>query len=129
MGVKIDNSRKKQENGVWANFNGSQFLVAHSGSLKFQRSLTRQQAPYRRKIEKGSLDPAISKEILCQAMSEGLLLDWKNVGDSAGNDVSFSQEAAFKALMNNDDLREFIQEYAIDLENFRAEEIREEGNS
>jgi hypothetical protein len=33
------------------------------------------------------------------------------------------------ALKNNDDLREFLQEFALDLENFRAEEMEEEGKS
>jgi hypothetical protein len=129
MGIKVDNSRKRQEKGVWTTFSGSQFLVAHSSSLKFQRILTRLQAPHRRKIDKGNLDPAVSRDILCQALSEGLLLDWKNVGDSQGNDIPFSAEVAAQALANNDDLREYLQEFALDLENFRAEETQDEGNS
>jgi len=62
-------------------------------------------------------------------MSEGLLLDWKNVGDSSGADVPFSPDVAAQALANNDDLRDYLQEYALDLENFREEEVQEEGNS
>lgn len=129
MSIKVDNSRKKQEKGVWTTFGGSQFLVAHSSALKFQRILTRLQAPHRRKIERGNLDPAVSKEILCQAMAEGLILDWKDVIDSQNNVVPFSTEMAAQALANNYDLRDYLQEFSIDLENFRQEEIKEEGNS
>lgn len=129
MGINVDNSRKKQSEGVWTSFNGSDFKVAHNSSIKFQRILNRLQAPHRRKIEKGTLDPAISKEILCTAMSEAILLDWKKVVDGEGKEVEFSPELAIKALTNNDDLREYIQEYSMDLENFRTEQLVEEGNS
>lgn len=129
MGINVDHSRAKQDKGVWTNFGGSSFLVANTGSIKFQRALTRLQAPHRKKIERGTLDPAISRDILCQAMSEGLVLDWKNVGNAEGADVPFSEEVCAKALKNNDDLREYLQEFAMDLENFRTDELKAEGNS
>lgn len=129
MSVNVDNSTKKQSEGVWTKYNGSKFKVASTGSTKFQRILNRLQAPHRKKIEKGTLDPKISKEILCEAMAEGLLLDWQDVVDKDGNQVPFTPEIAFKALLNNDDLKDHLSEFAQDLENFRAEEIAEAGNS
>jgi hypothetical protein len=62
-------------------------------------------------------------------MAGGLLLDWKDVINSNKEEVPFSPEMAEMALKNNDDLREFLQEFALDLENFRAEEMEEEGKS
>ena len=129
MGINVDNNTSKQTAGVWTTFAGSKFKVASTSSTKFQRSLNRLQAPYRRKIEKGTLDPKVSREILCQAMSEALLLDWADVEDGDKKPVEFSQEMAFKALMNNDDLRDYISEFSQDLENFRAEELKEMGNA
>lgn len=130
MSINVDNSTKKQTDGVWTpEFNGSKFKVASTTSTKFQRILNRLQAPHRKKIEKGSLDPKISKEILCQAMAEGLLLDWKDVVDGQGQNVPFDPEIAFKALMNNDDLKDYLSEFSQDLENFRTEQIAEAGNS
>lgn len=129
MGINVDNSTKKQVDGVWTQFGGSKFKIASTTSTKFQRVLNRLQAPYRKKIEKGTLDPKISKEILCQAMAEGLLVDWDQVVDGENNPVPFDAEVAFKALMNNDDLKEYLTEYAADLENFRTEEVQEMGKS
>jgi len=129
MGINVDNSTRKQSEGVWASFGGSKFKVSSTGSTRFQRALNRLQAPYRKKIERGTLDPKISKEILCTAMSEALLIDWQDVQDGEGKTVAFDQEVAFRALSNNDDLREFLSDYAQDLENFRAEELVEAGNS
>lgn len=127
--INIDRKRDKQEKGVWTTFEGSQFKVASSTSTGFQRSLTRLQAPYRKKIDKGTLDPKISKQILCQAMADSLLLDWKDVINDQKEEVPYSQESAQQALLNNDDLREYLQEFSLDLENFRQEEVKQEGES
>jgi len=127
--IVVDRNKSNQDKGVWTKFGDSQFKVAHTGSIRFQRILNRLQAPHRRKIEKGTLDPSISRDILCEAMAGGLLLDWKDVINSNKEEVPFSPEMAEMALKNNDDLREFLQEFALDLENFRAEEMEEEGKS
>lgn len=115
--------------GVWLEYGGSQFLVAHSSNLKFQRVFTRLQAPHRSKIEKGILDPEISRRIMCDAFSQAIVLDWKNVIDADGNDVPFSKDMAREALSNNPDLLEFIQEVSSNLANFRNEEIENLGKS
>ena len=129
MAIIIDQQNTSTEDGVWAKFGGSEFKIAHSGNPKFQRALTRLQAPHRRKIEKGTLDPVEGKDIICQAMSEGLILDWRGVIDSKGSEVKFDKAQCRMALKNNDDLREFVQEFSTDLENFRAEEQEQEGNA
>jgi hypothetical protein len=108
MPINVDNSRSKQEKGVWTSFGGSKFKVVHAGAAKFQRVLNRLQAPYRKKIERGTLDPVISKEILAEAMAEGMLIDWADVVNSQNEEVPFDSDMAKVALLNNDDLREYL---------------------
>lgn len=127
--IVIDNERSLQEKGVWADYSGSKFKIAHAGNVQFQRTLNKLQLPYRRQMDRGTMDPAVSKEILCKAMASGLLLDWKSVQNSKGEDVVYSEEFAIMALVNNDDLREFIQDFSTDLENFRSERVENEGKS
>lgn len=124
--LNIDQSTKKQIDGVWTKFGDSKFKVASSSTTKFQRALNRLQAPYRKKIDKGTLDPKISKDILCEAMAEALIVDWDEVTSNDGP-VKFNPELAKRALSNNDDLREYLLEYAQDLQNFRDEEVAEAG--
>jgi hypothetical protein len=126
--IIIDNDNSLVESGVWADFGGSQFLIAGYNNPKFQRTLTRLQAPHRRKIEKGTLDPVESKGILCRAIAEGILMDWKNVKKKDGTVVSYNVELGAQALANNEDLRDFIQEFSLDLSNFKAEDEEYEGN-
>lgn len=116
------------EDGVWADYQGSRFLVAHMSNMKFQRALARHQQPYRRKIEQGSIDPQTSKDLVCKAMSEGLLLDWKDVTSKTGESVPYTPQAGYVALSKNPEFRDFISDFAMNLSNFRAEEVEDLGN-
>jgi len=115
-----------KDNGVWTDFGGGEFLIASTNSMAFQREFSRLQQPFAKKIDKGTLDPKIQTEILCKAMAHGLLLDWKNVGDGK-NIIEYSFENAVRVLIANPDLREFIQDFSMNLENYRKEEMKEEG--
>lgn len=127
--IVIDNERSLHETGVWTEFSGSKFKIAHAGNMQFQRTLNKLQLPYRKQIDKGSIDPAVSKELLCKAMASGLLLDWKQVINSKNEEIPYSTEMAVIALQNNDDLRDFVQEFSTDLDNFRCDRVKDEGKS
>jgi predicted DNA-binding protein (UPF0278 family) len=128
MAINIDQDTSKADEGVWTTYSGSKFKVANIGAAKFQRTLNRLQMPYRRKIEKGTMDPVDSRQILCQAMAEGLIVAWDDVVDKKGEKVEFSHKLCEKMLINNPDLREYIQEYSLNLDNFKNEEQEELGN-
>lgn len=123
----FDLEQKLLLDGQWADFKGSQFLIAHNSNTDFQRTFAKLQSPYRRQIEKGTLDPDVSVDILCKAMSKHIMLDWKNVA-AGGKTVEYTPERAYSALKNNPDLREFVIEYSLDMDNFREQEMEEEGN-
>ena len=116
-----------ENSGIWVTFRGGQFLIAHTNNMVFQRVFTRLQAPFRRKIEKATLDPKIQLETMCKAMAKGVLLNWKDVV-SDGEVIEYSEDAAYNVLMNNSELREFVQDTALDLENYREEDVEALGN-
>jgi hypothetical protein len=124
---KFDADTPLTDQGTWAEFSGSKFLIAHISNLKFQRTLSKLQQPHRRKIETGSLDPKINKEIICRAMSEGIILDWSGVVSSSGDSTPYSPEAGYTALIKNVEFRDWVSEFSVNLSNFRAEEIEEVG--
>jgi hypothetical protein len=125
----IDAKLSLIETGSWGEFQGSKFLITHISNLRFQRALARLQQPHRRKIDTGSMDPALSKDLMCKAMSEALVLDWQNVVDKDKNPVPFNVDNCYKALSRDPEFREFVTDYAINLQNFRDEEIAQEGKS
>lgn len=125
----FDQQYNKVDDGVWADFEGSKFLIVHSGNLKFQRIMARLQAPHRRKIEKNQMDPGELKAILCKAMAEALVLDWKGVIGKDKQEAPFSSTNVEIALRQNDSFREFVMDFSNDLNNFREEEVEELGKA
>lgn len=129
MSIVVNAKNDKITHGTWVEYNGSKFLITHSSNLKFQRVFSRLQAPHRSKIEKGTLDPKVSRDMVCKAFAEGLIMDWADVVDSDGNNVEFSPTVCEQALQNNPDLVEYIQEVSTNLSYFKSEELEELGKS
>lgn len=130
MDISADYSQV--ESGVWTpTFKGASFLVAHLTCVKFQRALQRLQQPYRKKLSEGSLDPAKHRDILCDAMAEGLIYDWSGVVrtvDGQSVNVPFSMKDCATALKKDPEFRDFITDFANNLDNFIKEEAAELGN-
>lgn len=118
-----------EEEGVWAKFKGSDFLIASSGSTKFQRLFQKLQRPYRRELQNNSLDPDIMADLMAESLSKTILLGWKNVVDSSGEEVPFSQTTAKTVLRRNAEFRDFVSNFATEISNFVSEEKEELGKS
>lgn len=125
----IDADFSAIDEGVWTDFDGSRFRIAHISNSKFQRALARLQQPHMRKIQEGRLDPELNKRLLTQAMAEGVLVGWEGVKTRKGEDVPFSTKAAHAALMSNVEFRDFVSDFATAISNFRAEEVEALGNA
>lgn len=130
--INVDHNPVETEEGVWApSFKGVEFLLAHVSSMAFQKKLARLQQPYAKKIEKGTLGPELQKEILCRAMSGTIVRNWRGPGmvDKDRNPVSYSDDMAFRVLMQHVDVREFVTEFSQNLDNYREEEAEDLGNT
>lgn len=125
--MKITSESLSTENGIWRDFDDSEFLIAHMSSIRFQRALARAQQPYRKKIEAGTLDPGLQRKVTCQAMAEGIVLDWRKVTDDKGAEVEYSTKACCNLLEKNAHFREFVSDVALNLTNFHEEEVEEVG--
>jgi len=126
---EFDADLKTVDTGVWTEWGGSQFLIAHISNMKFQRALARLQQPYRSKIERGTLDPKTNRDILAKALAEGVLLGWRDVVNSKKEPTEYSIENAHIALVKSVEFRDFVAEFAANLMNFREEQLEDLGNS
>lgn len=127
--INIDKDNSLLTAGVWMEYEGSRFLVTHMSNVAFQRAVMRGQAPHKAKVDKGTLDPAIMRDIMTKAMAATLVLGWEKVVDGKGVDVPFTAEACYKALKNNEDLRDYLSDFAMNLDNYREEKLEELGKS
>lgn len=116
-------SSDKKESGTWLSMEGteSEFLIASTGNDNFQRIWAKVQRPFSKKIKNDNLDPKISSGLMAEALSQAVLLDWKNVADGSGKAVKYTQELGKAALLSNDELREWVVDQASQNDNFLAE--------
>jgi hypothetical protein len=127
MSYDIDADLSSLDSGVWHDHRGTKWLIAHISNQKFQRALARLQQPHRKKLQEGTLDPIINRELLCKAMAEGILLGWDGV-KQRGVDVPYSVIMAAKLLAKDPDLRDAITEFATDMSHYRDEVVEDLGN-
>lgn len=125
--MHFDADLSQVDDGVWKEYDTSSFRIAHISNLKFQRALARLQQPHKRKLQEGTLDPKINQDIVCRAMAEGVLLDWKDVKKRSGELVTYSTENALSLLKRDPSFRDWVTEVATNMANFREEEVQELG--
>lgn len=125
--MKFDADLSAVDAGTWREYDDSKFLIAHISNLKFQRALARLQQPHKRKLQEGTLDPKINQQIVCQAMAEGVLLNWRDMTTVDGSEVAYSQENAAKLLQRDPAFRDWVTDVSTNMANFRAEEVKELG--
>lgn len=117
------------DDGVWTEWSGSRFLIAHISNMKFQKMLARLQQPHRKRLEQGALDPQVNRDILCKAMSETVLLNWEKVTSISGEETPYSPQNAFHALKGDPEFRDFVADFATQMANYRSGEVEELGKS
>lgn len=115
----------KKDSGVWTTYEGSEFLIASSSNPKYAKALVANQRPFKKQIEKGTIDPDDASNLLAKSIAQGLLLDWRGVQNSAGEDVPYTLEAAVGVLKAVPSFREFVMEFAQDEDAYKREQVKE----
>lgn len=110
------------ENGAWIEYRGVQLLVARGNNTKFKAAFRRVTKPYQREIDGGTLSEEKSSELLAEALADSVLLGWKGFLQD-GKEIEYSKINAKNLLINDPDCREFISDFANDIENFIMEDI------
>ena len=107
----------KATGGVWYEYEGSEFLIARFDNANMRSRFEQMKKPYKRKIDRGE-GGEVLEDIMLKAMSETVLLDWKDVSDAAGNPVAFDKDSAYRALKGSKRLRDAITSFATEEENY-----------
>lgn len=103
--VNIDNDA--MINGRWFSVRNSQFKIAHVSNPAFVEAINR-------------CGIHVTVKQLCQAMSQFLLLDWKDVKQPDGSDLPFNAENSFIAISRSDEVREFVEKISGDISKFQG---------
>jgi uncharacterized protein (DUF885 family) len=115
--LTIDESVSKD--GVWIEFlNDSKLKIASSNSHVYKAFVTRLYKQHRLRLDDSNSENfKLIQEITAKALAAVVLLDWSNINftDAAGNlveNIPYSKEVGERALLQADQLREFVAEQA-----------------
>jgi len=121
--TKDGKAAERELNGVWVDYEEGELLIARMGNPMNRKVYQRLMKPYEQKQQRGTLPTHIKEQVVCQCYAETLLLDWRNLVDEEGNPIEYSQDIAYQALLNDQDLREFVELQSTNQSLFRDELI------
>lgn len=103
-------NRDAIENGVWVQLKNSRFLIASVENSKFKAAV----------LNHGVEN--YTDEVFCELLSLHILLDWSDVKQPDGSDLSYSHEMAKLALLTNDEVRALVDHVSTSLK-YYSEQI------
>ena len=119
----------KEQNGVWVDIGeGAKLLVARVNNSHYRSVLLRRSKPVAAQMRTGTLPEDKARAILEQCYADAILLDWEGLEDDDGNALEYSKEQALE-LLRMKDFFEMVENFAMNAELYREEQLNEMGNS
>lgn len=116
-----------EDEGVWVQLDSETKLkIARSGNKRYRGALARLTAPHKVALRSGKVSDEVADAILVEALAEAVLLDWEGMFEG-GKPLPYSKEEAKRLLADPSlkDFRDFVVEFANDMENYRVQELEE----
>jgi hypothetical protein len=115
--------------GVWVPLGeGLEVLVARAGNENFNRLFRALAKPYQRQMEAGTFPEDQAKELLCDAYSKTILLDWRGLEED-GTPLAYSQAECKRVLLGSRDFRDIIVAISKEAEVYREALIEEDAET
>lgn len=117
-----------QEDGVWVEIGeGASLLIGRMNNRKYAKKLTALLKPYERQVQMGTLADDKAEDLLAEAYSFGILLDWKGI-EFEGKAVKYSRAKAKQLLLDPTlkDFRQLVEDLAGQQKLYRDEAIEED---
>jgi hypothetical protein len=110
-----------EESGVWVKWrDGAEFKVARLGNKNFRRLWETKRRPFLKQIRQDKMPAEEELRISVECIIESVLLDWRGI-KANGKALKYTPEIGVKYLMQSQELRNAVTEFADDEENFRNE--------
>ena len=106
--------------GVSLDYPGFSITIRRAGgsNVDFSRVLSEKLRPYRKKLDKGTMDDKVSEKILLETYAETVVINWKNVKDRKGHDMPCTAHNCVKLFTDLPDLFRDVQDQANDYKLF-----------
>lgn len=119
---------QKEVQGVWHPMGDGRVLVARSGNRKYAKAISKayQQNQHLLQVETDEADK-LGDDIVIDVMARTILLGWENLS-LGGERLEYSVDNA-KRLLSIKDFRKHIAKLSEDMEQYKAKEEQEAGES
>jgi hypothetical protein len=119
------------ERGIRLHFGDAVFTVRRAGgaNMKFQSELRRLLRPERKRIDLDKMPEVEHLQLMMRAYARAVVIGWSNVEDADGNSLAFNEENFVKLMTDLPDLWDAFMDACMNASNFRAEEIKEDGDA
>ena len=121
-------NENKEIEGIWQDMgDGIRMRIARIGNPKYQKMFQRISKPHRKAIRRGTLKEDVAEKLMIECTAETILLDWEGI-ELDGQSLPYSKENAIKILTDFKDLKEYVNDFANEMEAYMevdAEEIEE----
>tara|TARA_R110000824_G_scaffold20947_10_gene78619 strand:+ start:10 stop:414 length:405 start_codon:yes stop_codon:yes gene_type:complete len=95
----IKDNKQREAKGVWVDYEmGIQFKIAKMGNPKFQAKVRELSAPHIKQIRNDGLPQDKMEAIQLEAVSETILVGWKNIEGDDGKAMRYSAKRAKEIL-------------------------------
>jgi len=124
---KTDKDLESSE-GVWLKFpEGRRLHVLRAGGSNkaFARKFSQAIKPYRRQMDRGTMDPEKSDELMIDVYLDTVILGWEGFVDDNGNPVPYSKKVAREFLLALPEFFNDVVNFASDAATFQIEDAEE----
>jgi hypothetical protein len=120
--------RDAELEGVWLQFpEGRKLLIRRAGGAnkRYQRVAQTAIKPYRRALDRGTLDPEDSDRVMREVYSKTIVADWDGIKDGEGHDVECTPSNIVAFFNAFPEIFADVMDYATELSTFAEQEITE----
>lgn len=116
----LKQSKEKQNDGVWCNFEGVKFKLARLGNDNYKAMIAAESAANRERKERG--EPVRDADLFwVELLASTVLVGWRDLEDDNGEPLPYSADEAAKILQDPRfaDVREFVEREAASRRNYK----------
>lgn len=118
-----------EADGIDLHLGGGAYLTlarAGGGNARYEACMRRLFAPHRRALAAGTLDEKTASEIMQQAYAEAVVIGWRGI-ELDGEPLPFSVANVRRVFSEFPEVWRIVQEEANKFANYRAEDIKDQG--
>ena len=119
---------KLETSGVWVDVADLRLRIARMNNPQYEACFRKLSRPHVDGIAAGLTDLTLIEDLMKQAMSQTILLDWDNLQDEDGKAIVYSKEKALELLRTVPDFYRMVLRQAQDREKYLAGDLESAKN-